>query len=118
MIYASLLAAFVVAMAALRGSARFEDIPATALWRVVSFYYLAGAVGGAVFGLLRPHRERYAGKYLTAYLILFLVYGGGAAAFYPLMAESKSSPIRLADMIGIWAVLCLVPAPIYIKITK
>ena len=61
-------------------------------------------------GALRPLQSTYIGKFLTAYLILFLVYGGGTAALTPLMKDLP--PVPLSTMLAVWSVLCLVLAPI------
>jgi cytochrome bd-type quinol oxidase subunit 2 len=108
--------AFVLVMALLRGSTVYDDVGGMRTWQIIVFYYSAGVVGGIVHGLLRPLRERYWGKLLTAYLLLFLVYGGGTIAFWPMMSQDFDSPrLTLGLMLKAWGVLCLVLAPIYVK---
>ncbi len=111
--------AFVLVMALLRGSMVYEDMGGLRTWQIVTFYYVAALVGGTVHGLLRPLRERYWGKLLTAYLLLYLVYGGGTIVFWPMMNRSVNSagPVPLSFMLLAWAVLCLVLAPIYVKVS-
>lgn len=91
------------------------------VWRVwllaTAFYLVAGTLGGAVFGWLRPFRRHYWGKALTAYLILFLVYGGGTAAFWPMISDGRAGP-TLATMLMVWAVLSAVLAPLYVWMSK
>ena len=112
--FATAFSAFVLVMAVLRGSTKYEDLGGLRTWQIVAFYYVAGAVGGIVHGLLKPTRSRYLGKYLTAYLLLFLVYGGGTIAFFPMInVEAPRVPLRL--LLTVWAFLCLVLAPIYVK---
>ena len=85
------------------------------MWGLATAFYLSvGVLGGLIFGALRPLRDGYWGKFLTAYLILFLVYGGGTAAVFPLI---KEDPVPLRVLIPLWAVLCLVLAPIYVRTT-
>ena len=84
-------------------------------WRIVQFYCVAGVIGGLVFGLLRPIRTQYQGKLLTAYLILFLVYGGGTAAFLPYMNVPSGRTIPLRSLLLLWAALCAILAPIYVS---
>jgi hypothetical protein len=85
------------------------------VWFIVTgFYFGAGILGGALYGLLRPVQDRYWGQYLTAYLILFLVYGGGTATVLPLLEpDSREVPLRV--LLGLWAVICLLLAPLYVR---
>jgi hypothetical protein len=82
---------------------------------VVAFYLVAGVLGGALYGLLAPIRKVYVGKYLTAYLILLLVYGGATATILPLLEKTA---VPVAQLVGIWAVLCLFLAPVYVWMLK
>jgi hypothetical protein len=87
-------------------------------WLIVMAYYLvAGYLGGALFGLLRPLHNRYLGRVLIAYLLLVLVYGGGTVAFYPLIAQ-RPNPPSLAELLIAWVVLSLILAPIYVATVK
>ena len=106
---ATAFSAFVVS------TARFRK-PSEPTWRIVGFYYGAGVAGGIIFGLLRPWRHTYPGKFVTAYLILFLIYGGGSTVFLPVINHNGERPIPLATLLAIWAVLCVVLAPIYVKL--
>lgn len=81
------------------------------------FYAVAGAAGGALFGLLRPLRRRYVGRLLTAYVILLLVYGGGTIAFWPVISDGADNP-PLLGMLGLWALLCLIIAPLYVAASR
>jgi hypothetical protein len=101
----------------LSGSARNEP-QAVSPGHIVLFYYCAGVLGGIVFGLLRPMRTQYLGKLLTAYLILFLVYGGGTAAFLPFMNASSDRPVPLRSILFLWAGLCALLAPVYVNVFK
>jgi hypothetical protein len=83
--------------------------------RAVAFYLVAGLLGGALYGLLSPIRHVYIGKYLTAYLILLLVYGGGTATIMPLL---ERAPVPVGRLVGVWAVLCLFLAPVYVLMLK
>ena len=83
-------------------------------WAVV-FYLAAGVLGGALYGLLSPIRHVYVGKYLTAYLILLLVDGGGTATLLPLL---ESAPVPVGRLLVVWAVLWLFLAPVYVWILK
>ena len=107
----------VLALATLRGSIDFPKLRVTA-WQVIGFYYVAGLVGGAIFGLLRRLRSRYVGRYLSAYLVLLLVYGGGTAVFYESMNRHDSDPPPLLALVGIWALVCLVLAPFYVYLFR
>ena len=97
------------------GEADVSEV-ATVWLLATGFYLVAGVVGGAIFGWLRPFHAHYWGKALTAYLILFLVYGGGTAAFWPMFA--KHGGPSLLTMLGVWAVLAALLAPLYVWITK
>ena len=82
----------------------------------VLFYLLAGTLGGALYGWLRPARHALWGRLVTAYLILFLLYGGGSAAFYPLFisADTDYAKVPLWLLLAAWAALCFVLAPVYV----
>jgi len=80
-------------------------------WGISTMFYLAaGTLGGAIYGALTPLRDRYFGKVLTAYIILYLVYGGGSVAVLPLFMKDVP-PLSL--LLKVWAVICLVLAPLY-----
>ena len=111
---AAMFSAFILVMAVVRGSTVYDRYDGVTTWAVIVYYFSAGAAGGAFFGLLRPIQHRYIGKFITAYVILFLVYGGGTAVF--LTASSEDPP--LSSLLKWWAVLCLVLAPIYVRITR
>ncbi len=97
---------------AARGQAG-EEVRVWAL--ATAFYLAAGLIGGIIFGLFRPLRDRYWGQFLTAYLILFLVYGGGTVAFLGLIENNGAS---LRTLLPVWAMICLALAPIYVRITR
>jgi hypothetical protein len=99
------------------GVAKGAPGEAALVWlTAVAFYFIAGTLGGALYGWLRLFRTKLWGRLLTAYLILFLVYGGGSMAFYPLFAatdpEIRRVPVLL--MVGIWAVLSVILSPFYV----
>ena len=83
----------------------------------IVFYLVAGAAGGAVYGALRPVQDRYYGRFLTAYLILWLVYGGATVAFWPVIGRD-SGRVTLPGMLAVWGVLAAVLAPIYLRVTR
>ena len=111
--FATCFSALVVLMAVLRGSTRYPDGLAT--WHVLAFYYSAGILGGAVYGLLRPWQHRRIGKLTSAWVILYLVYGGGTIAFYPLVSSSAGRSMPPLGLLIAWAVICAVLAPAYVK---
>jgi hypothetical protein len=113
-----MFSAFIVVMAVLRGSTVYQNYGGLTTWQIIGYYCGAGAAGGAAFGLLRPMQHRYVGKFLTAYLILLLVYGGGTAVVLPAMNEDGAKTVPVAALVGAWAVLCLILAPIYVRITR
>ena len=115
---AAMFSAFILLMAVRRGSTVYQNYGGLSTWHFIAYYFGAGAAGGAAFGLLRPMQHRYVGKFLTAYLILLLVYGGGTAVVLPTMNEDGAKPVPVATLVGAWAVLCLILAPIYVRITR
>ena len=108
----------VIATAAIAiGIAKGAPGQAALVWvAAVAFYFIAGTLGGALYGWLRPFRSKLWGRLLTAYLILFLVYGGGTVAFYPLfvIADPEMRGVPLLLMVGAWAMLCVILAPVYV----
>jgi hypothetical protein len=109
---------FVLLLAILRGSTVYENYGGLTTWRVIALYFATGLVGGVVFGLLRPLTNRYAGKLFTAYLLLFLVYGGGTAVLLPLMNKGDSTPTPLGELLIVWAIICLPLAPAYVWVVR
>jgi hypothetical protein len=81
----------------------------------IAFYLIAGVLGGVLYGVLSPIRHLCVGKYLTAYLILLLVYGGGTATILPLL---ETEPVPVRQLLVVWAVLGLFLAPVYVWILK
>lgn len=116
--YATAFSAFVLLMGLLRRSFEYPEYGGLTTWQVVMFYYSAGAAGGALLGVLRPIEKYYAGKLLTAYLLVFLVYGGGTAVFLPLMNKGDPHPVPLRDLLTLWALMCLVLAPVYVRVVR
>src|SRR2546422_2676274 len=109
----SVIATVAIAVGARQGA----PSPALLIWvAAVFFYVLAGTVGGALYGWLRPARNVLWGRLLTAYLILFLVYGGGSIAFYPLFVsvDQGVAKVPLLLLVAVWAVLCLLLSPVYV----
>ncbi len=108
----------VIATAAIAvGIAKGAPGQAALVWlAAVAFYFIAGTLGGALYGGLRPFRSKLWGRLLTAYLLLFLVYGGGSVAFYPLfvLADPEIRGVPVLLMVGVWAALCVVLAPVYV----
>lgn len=82
---------------------------------VVVFYLVSGIAGGTIYGLLAPIRHLYIGKYLTAYLILMVVYGGGAIVVSPLFG---AGPAPVGPVLVICAILALFLAPLYVRLLK
>ena len=105
-------------MAVLRRSTTYESYGRLTTWEVVAFYYAAGTIGGALFGLLQPWRTRYAGKFVTAYLLLFLVYGGGTVVFLPVFDPPSERSLPLWIFLAVWAIVCLLLAPVYVAMFK
>ncbi len=85
------------------------------LWLgVIAFYFGAGALAGAVYGLLRPVRNKLWGRLATAFLILFVVYGASSLAVWPLAAaEVPFLPYALWGLALVGAV-SLIMAPVYV----
>jgi len=112
--------ALVLIMAVLRGSMVYDDVGGVTTRQIVAYYYATGLVGGTVFGLLAPLRSRYVGKLVTAYVLVFPVYGGGTAAFWPMINADHppSESLSLRTMLILWSVLSLFLAPIYVKVSE
>lgn len=115
---ATIFSLFVAVMAGLRGSTAYEDLGNLTTWHAVVYYYAAGVTGGALVGLLRPTHDHYWGKFLSAYLTLLLVYGGGSVALLPIMRPNDADLKSTVALLPLWAVLCLVLAPVYVRITR
>jgi len=97
----------------------FKSINVFPLLWVYPFYFAAGAAGGALVGLLQPIQHRYLGRLLTAYLVVYLVYGGGTIAFWPMItADQGDRGPSLVEMLGFWTVLALFFAPMYERISR
>ena len=108
----------IIATAAIAVGVR-KGAPAQAvlIWLAAVFFYaVAGTLGGALYGWLRPARSMLWGRLLTSYLILLLVYGGGSVAFYPLFisADPDFVNVPLPLMLVAWAALCILLAPVYV----
>ena len=112
--FATFFSAIVLVMAVARGSVRYPGGLTT--WHVLAFYYGAGIVGGAVFGLLRPWQDRYIGRLASAWVVLYLVYGGATIVFYPMIKPNAASPLPPSGLLIAWAVLCVILAPFYVKL--
>src|SRR5258705_425987 len=68
----SVLATIIIALKA----RRYAASEGVLIWLgVMTFYFVAGGAAGAVYGLLRPIRTKLWGRLLTAFLLIFLVYG-------------------------------------------
>ena len=86
------------------------------VWVLASgFYVVAGLAGGALYGLLRPIQHHYAGKVITAYLLLLLVYGGAFATVAWLIEPNEAA--ELPSMLKLLVVLCIPLAPFYVYLT-
>ena len=105
-------------MAIVRGSAVYDRYGGITTWQVIALYFGAGLAGGALFGLLRPIQHRYAGKLVTAYLLLFLVYGGGSVVMLPFLTRGDPDPVPLKLLLVVWAVICVILAPMYVRLTR
>ncbi len=112
--FATFFSAIVLVMAALRGSMQYPDGLTT--WHVLAFYYGAGIVGGATFGLLRPWQNRYVGRLASAWVVLYLVYGAGTVVFYPMIKSGAAGPLPPRGLLIAWAVFCVILAPFYVKL--
>jgi hypothetical protein len=115
--FAAALSAFVGLMAVLRGSTSYEEVSGLSTWHVLAYYFGAGLAGGVLVGLLRPYQHHYWGKYLTAYLALLLVYGGGTAVFLPMLTADAPGPSLTTMLLG-WAVVCVFLAPVYVRVFR
>ena len=112
-IWFSVIATVLLAIAARNG----PPAQVAQLWlAVIAFYFVAGVLGGALYGWLRTVRDRLWGRLLTAYLVLFLVYGGGTLAFMPLFRslDTDFANVPVLFLMALWAVLCVLLAPIYV----
>ena len=109
----SIIATIALAAVAAKGGTAQAAIAWVA---AVAFYFVAGFLGGALYGFLRPIRDKFWGRLVTAYLLLFLVYGGGTLGFWPLftLADPSFRQLSVLLMVGVWAVLSLVLAPVYV----
>jgi hypothetical protein len=113
LIFATLFSALVVGVSLLEGSSPYVRYGLTP-WQVVAGYYAAGLLGGVLFEIARPWRRRYAGKFFSAYLILFFLYGGCAATLFPILLAGDAQPISLVGILAFWAAACLLLAPAYV----
>ena len=110
----AIIATVILLVAAVSGKA--PPTGAFTIWgRSLLFYLVAGAAGGALYGFLRPIQNRYFGRLLTAYLIVFMVYGGASVAI-ALLLEPTNAPIR--GVLVLSAVLSLLLAPAYEAIAR
>ena len=110
----TIIAAVSLAIAA--AARRLDPGFALRTWLLATaFYWVTGAAGGALYGWLRPLRDRYVGKLLTAYLLLVLVYGGGTAAFWPILPHTPGD-LTLAGMLVVWLVFAIPLAPMCVWI--
>ena len=107
----SILATIIIAVKA-KGYAASE---AVLIWiGVLAFYGVAGAGAGALYGLLRPIRTKRWGRLLTAFLLIFLVYGSGTLAVWPLAAPDVPFVSYALTAFALVAALALVLAPLYV----
>jgi hypothetical protein len=111
----SIIATIALAVVAAKGGAAQAAI---AWLAAVAFYFVAGFLGGALYGFLRPIRKKLWGRLVTAYLLLLLVYGGGTLGFWPLftLADPSLRQLSVLLMVGVWAVVSLVLAPVYVLV--
>lgn len=72
---ATLFSLYVVVLALVRGRWEFEQFGVTGT-TILATYYVAGAIGGAVIGLLRPTLFHWLGAMLAGILAGMFVYGG------------------------------------------
>ena len=101
--FCSLMALIVILFAGLKGT--IAPTRLLLLWLAcVAYYAAAGATGGAIFGALRPLRSRYLGRFLTAYLIFVLVYGGASATVVPLISPDLTGARFLGTICAIAAI--------------
>jgi hypothetical protein len=110
------IATIILGFRAILGGFPLPDVVET--WvTAVAFYLVSGALGGAVYGALRPIQHRRLGQLVTAYLILLLVYGGGTVALWPTMQQEGTTG-SLRTLLAVWAVLAAILAPIYVHVIK
>ena len=76
---AGLLSLWVLALAAAKGSARFDE-HGMSVWGILLAYLAAGTLGGALLGLLRPLGRTRPGGALVGALVGVCCYGAVAIA--------------------------------------
>ena len=113
---ATAFSVFVGVMALLRGSTVYDELGGVTTFQMAVFYYSAGVTGGTLVGLLRPIQHRYVGRFITAFLTLFLVYGGCSLVFLPALNEESANPVSAKFMLVACALLSLIVAPLYVRI--
>jgi hypothetical protein len=113
--FATMLSVLVGILALLSGSAANGKHAALDAGTIIGFYYVVGTVGGVAAGLMRPLTRFYLGRIAMAYVVLFIVYGGGTLALYPAFSKGDSDPPAISSLLLVWAAICVVLAPIYEK---
>lgn len=113
--FATMLSVLVGILALLSGSAADGKHAGLDAGTIIGFYYVVGIAGGVAAGLMRPLTRFYVGRVAMAYVVLFIVYGGGTIALYPAFSKGDSDPPSISSLLLVWAVICVVLAPIYEK---
>jgi hypothetical protein len=71
---ATMLAAYVGVISLLRGSARWPQYGNISTWAIIAAYYVAGTIGGAVVGALRPLSRWRLGQFARGWIGGTIVY--------------------------------------------
>ncbi len=72
---ATLFSLYVVVLALIRGTWLFPPFGVSGV-RILTTYYVTGAIGGIVIGLLRPWLRYWQGSFAVGLLAGLLIYGG------------------------------------------
>lgn len=113
--FATMLSVLVGILALVSGSAADGKHAGLDAGTIIGFYYIVGTVGGVAAGLMRPLTRYYVGRVVMAYVVLFIVYGGGTLALYSAFSKGESNPPSISGLLLVWALICVVLAPIYEK---
>jgi hypothetical protein len=89
------------------------------MWVIATALYVGAALGGGtIFGLLRPLQGRYWGRYLTAALVIFFVYAGGAIVLGPTLTGERREPGTVSGVLVVAGLVAIVFAPLYVRIAE
>jgi hypothetical protein len=73
--FATIFSAYVLILAAFRGSTTFDKYEMT-VWQIIATYFTVAAVGGTLLGLFRPFTAQRRGATVTGAVIGTFVYVG------------------------------------------